>query len=73
MSPDDENMEDDFQGKILWDLTMPTGQLKKTADITKLKKLGWDEFTDFNASIQHTCDWFVENYPKVRGIAYAKS
>ena len=47
---------------------MPTGQKRKTSDLSKLKSMGWDDCTDFKEAIKNTCDWFVENHPNVRGF-----
>lgn len=56
-----------YDGVITWRKDMPSGQARKPTDMSKLTELGWDDYTDFNQSIKNTCDWFVENYPNVRG------
>lgn len=58
----------EYDGNILWQSEMPSGQKRKPSDLTKLKSLGWDDFTDFKQAIKNTCDWFVENFPHVRGV-----
>ena len=57
-----------YDGNIFWEADMPSGQKRKPSDLSKLKELGWDDYTDFKEAIKNTCDWFVENYPKVRGF-----
>ncbi|XP_060946430.1 GDP-L-fucose synthase-like [Limanda limanda] len=53
----------DFKGKIEYDNTMSDGQLKKTANIAKLRGYLPDfAFTPVREAIKMTCDWFVENY-----------
>ncbi|KAJ8110649.1 hypothetical protein OPT61_g6556 [Boeremia exigua] len=50
-----------FSGSIEWDLSASDGQLKKTADNGKLRKLLPDfEFTDIREGIQHTLAWYAE-------------
>ena len=58
----------EYDGNILWQSAMPSGQKRKPSDLTKLKGLGCDKFTDFKQAIKNTCDWFVENFPNVRGV-----
>ena len=60
----------EFNGNIIWDKTKPSGQFRKTSSNKKLLDLGWSEkqYTDFNKALKNTCDWFIMNYPQVRGI-----
>ena len=59
-----------FEGNITWDTTMPNGQLRKPSDNSKLIGLGWnaDSYTNIYNSLKKTCEWFINNYPSVRGI-----
>ena len=57
-----------YDGQIIWDTDMPSGQKRKPSDLSKLKELGWDEFTNFKEAIKNTCDWFTGNYPDIRGV-----
>jgi len=59
-----------FNGSIIWDTSQPTGQHRKPSDNSKLKNLGWNQekYTDFGIALKLTCEWFIMNYPKVRGI-----
>jgi len=59
-----------FDGKIIWDETMPKGQHRKPSDNSKLLNMGWDksDYTPFKKALENTCNWFIENYPNVRGV-----
>ena len=59
-----------FQGKIIWDETKPKGQHRKPSDNSKLLNVGWDksDYTPFKKALENTCNWFIENYPNVRGV-----
>ncbi len=59
-----------FGGEIEWDISLPGGQLRKPSCNDKLIKLGWDvkNYTDLEIGIEETCQWFIENYPNLRGI-----
>lgn len=59
-----------YEGNITWDTSMPAGQFKKPSDKTKINAMGWtqDRYTPFDSAIKNTCEWFLENYPNVRGV-----
>jgi GDP-L-fucose synthase len=62
-----------FEGKIVWDTTKPSGQFKKPSSNKKflefLKNNNINfQYTDFDDNLKMTCLWFVENYPNVRGV-----
>ena len=59
----------EYRGKVRWDTSKPSGQHKKPSDNTKLIEMGWDknDFTPLNVGLKNTCDWFIMNYPNVRG------
>jgi GDP-L-fucose synthase len=59
----------EYRGKIRWDTSKPPGQHKKPSDNTKLIEMGWDknDFTPLDVGLKKTCDWFIMNYPNVRG------
>ena len=54
---------------LRWDITKPSGQYKKPSNNDKLLNLGWQRsnYTDFSTGLKTMCDWFIENYPNVRG------
>jgi GDP-L-fucose synthase len=55
---------------IVYDVSQPDGQFKKTADNSKFKRLYGDEapfaFTPIRQGIRETVEWFVQNYHKAR-------
>jgi GDP-L-fucose synthase len=55
---------------IVWDTDKPMGQYRKPSDKSKLLSLGWKKHshTDFKFALEKTCNWFIKNYPNVRGI-----
>lgn len=56
-----------FKGRITFDTTKADGQFKKTASNGKLRRFLPDfQFTDFNAAIRETVQWYVENQKNVR-------
>jgi GDP-L-fucose synthase len=59
-----------YDGEVIWDDSKPSGQLRKPSSNEALLALGWKEqdYTSFDKGIKLTCDWFVDNYPNLRGI-----
>lgn len=59
----------DYDGDVLWDTTKPEGQYKKPSSNKNFLNM-FDEFkyTSFEQGIKETCEWFIKNYPNVRGI-----
>jgi len=55
---------------IVYDMSQPDGQFKKTADNAKFKRLYGAEspfaFTSIRRGIQETVQWFVQNYQDAR-------
>ena len=55
---------------IVYDMSQPDGQFKKTADNAKFKRLYGDEapfaFTPIRRGIRDTVQWFVQNYHNAR-------
>jgi len=60
----------DHNIEVIWDDTVGNGQFRKPSDNSKFVELGWknENYTDFKEAMRETCDWFLENYPKVRGV-----
>ena len=58
-----------FSGKISWNTGMPNGQFRKPSSNRKFLDFGWDEnkYTSFDVGIKKSCEWFVNNYPNIRG------
>jgi len=59
-----------YDGQIKWDTSYSNGQSRKPSDNSKFIELGWknENYTDFREAITMTCEWFLENYPNVRGV-----
>lgn len=52
-----------YEGRIVYDTSKPDGALRKTGDITKMKRLlGWEPQLPIREGIKRTLDWFVANY-----------
>ena len=49
-----------FDGKIEFDFTKPDGTPKKSLDVSRLKKLGWNFKTDLKFGIQKTYKWYLQ-------------
>ena len=58
----------DYTGDIVWDKTKPSGQYRKPSSNEKLINLGYNTYTNFDKSLKQTCEWFINNYPNIRGI-----
>lgn len=60
----------EYDGKIEWQTDKPSGQHRKPSSNQKLIKLGWREenYTPLKEGLKKTCDWFIINYPNVRGV-----
>ena len=60
----------DIEDKTFWDRTKPDGQIRKPSSSEKLSVLGYNvnSFTSIEEGIEKTVEWFVRNYPEVRGI-----
>lgn len=58
----------EFNGEIVYDSSKPKGQIRKPSSNSKLKELGFNEYTSLETGLEQTCDWFRINYPNVRGI-----
>lgn len=60
----------EYDGEIRWQTSQPSGQHRKPSSNRKLLELGWDEknYTPLKEGLKKTCEWFIMNYPKVRGI-----
>ena len=59
-----------FEGNITWDISQPKGQHRKPSDNSKLLETKWDskDYTPFEEALKNTCEWFLKNYPNVRGV-----
>lgn len=60
-----------YNGKIQFNKNKPDGQPRKpSSNKTLINKTTWtnDNYTPFKEGLKETCDWFIENYPNIRGI-----
>ena len=57
-----------FEGEIIWNTEMPSGQYRKPSDNSKFKELFNMGYTSIDEALTNTCKWFIINYPHVRGI-----
>jgi GDP-L-fucose synthase len=57
-----------YQGKILWDASMPDGTPRKLMDVSKMKELGWQYSTELEDGIQKTYLWFLDNIDTIKEI-----
>tara|TARA_R110002126_G_scaffold272603_1_gene416764 strand:- start:3202 stop:4158 length:957 start_codon:yes stop_codon:yes gene_type:complete len=48
----------DYNGKIIFDTSKPTGMKKKCLDVSKINKLGWYAKTDLNDGIKKTLEYY---------------
>jgi GDP-L-fucose synthase len=64
----------DYDGELKWDITMPSGQYKKPSSNAKLVELGWDAefYTPLARGLKNACEWFIINYPRIRGAGKSK-
>lgn len=61
----------EYDGKIIWDESKPSGQFRKPSSNKKFLDLNiWkkEQYTQLKTGIRKTCKWFKENYPNVRGV-----
>jgi GDP-L-fucose synthase len=60
----------EYDGDIVYDVTKPKGQVRKPTSNAKLLSLGWKDewYTPIDVGLKNTCNWFMQNYPNVRGV-----
>ena len=60
----------EYDGAVEWDISKPAGQFRKPSCNDNLMSTGWNKsnYTGFEKGLKQTCDWFVKNYPNVRGM-----
>tara|TARA_R110002074_G_scaffold110272_2_gene237303 strand:+ start:6555 stop:7487 length:933 start_codon:yes stop_codon:yes gene_type:complete len=60
----------EYNGDIHWQTDKPSGQFRKPSSNQKLLDLGWKKkwYTPFKKGLKKTCEWFIMNYPDVRGV-----
>jgi nucleoside-diphosphate-sugar epimerase len=55
---------------LKWQTDQPSGQHRKPSSNQKLLDLGWkkEDYTPLKEGLKKTCEWFIINYPNIRGI-----
>ena len=58
-----------YAGPIAWSDSGLKGQFRKPSSNEKLLELGWksSDYTALEDGLKKTCEWFVQNYPNIRG------
>ena len=61
----------EYEGEVVWNTDKPAGQHRKPSSNQKLLDLGWDKgaYTPLTKGLKKSCEWFIMNYPKVRGVS----
>jgi len=59
----------EYHNSIIWDTSKPSGQFRKPSTNQSLLQLGWRKnmYTNFETALKNSCDWFLTNYPNIRG------
>jgi len=57
-----------FNGKIIWDKSMPDGTPKKQLNVSKIHSLGWSHKTKLLRGIKILYKWFLDNNKKAKKI-----
>jgi GDP-L-fucose synthase len=58
-----------FDGEIIWQADQPAGQYRKPSSNSKFQEKFNMSYTSFSTALKNSCDWFIENYPNVRGVS----
>ncbi len=55
-----------YQGDILWDTNKPDGPARKLLDVSCIESLGWQSSVSLEIGLQHTYEWYSENFSSFR-------
>ena len=55
-----------YQGRIIFDSSMPDGTPRKLMDNSKVTALGWKPKTSLNAGLDDTYSWYLKNIAEIR-------
>jgi len=60
----------DYRGEIIWDPSKPSGQFRKPSSSARFHKMSdnYFEYTGLREGLENTCQWFLGNYPNIRGM-----
>jgi len=53
-----------FEGDIIFDTSKPDGSPRKSLDITRLKKVGWQAKTPLRDGLKKTYEWYLKHTNK---------
>jgi len=56
----------DYDGKVVFDTTMPDGTKRKLLDISKIENLGWSHTISLKKGLKETYKWFLINAESIR-------
>lgn len=56
-----------FEGRLVFDASMPDGAPRKLLDVSRLKALGWEAKIGLEEGLVHAYQWFVEYRHQFRG------
>ena len=58
-----------YQGNVSWDVSKPAGQFRKPSSNARFMEINPSyKYTQLQDGLEKTCEWFLDNYPNVRGI-----
>ena len=55
-----------YEGRIVYDRSMPDGTPRKLLDVSRLRRLGWQAKVPLREGIERTYAWFTESSPYVQ-------
>ena len=55
-----------WKGNFIFDSSHPDGMYRKTLDLSKLNKLGWNANTKLEDGLRKAYNWYKDNYDNVR-------
>ena len=58
-----------FEGEIIFDNSLPDGNPRKFLDSTKLKNIGWNDFTNLEVGLNETINWYLNNLTSNRVVS----
>jgi len=60
----------EYHGEARWNISKPEGQHRKPSCNKRLIDTGWKNefYTSIDKGLELTCEWFINNYPDVRGV-----
>lgn len=58
-----------FKGRVTYDRSKPDGTPRKLMDVSRLAAMGWRAKTPFDAALDTTYRWFLDNYARTAADA----